>query len=387
MDILYVGTLPPHPGGSGVVGGQLVAGLADRGHRVRAVAPMTETALRHGDAFAAQHRGVAITRYVVARFQVDPHDPDEGYRDAERAAAGQAIERAVSGGLPQVLIIGRESMVWPAQDAAARWSIPTVLIVHSETSAGAFGDAKNDTFRVDLLERFTRNDLVIVVASRLAERFRALGCRVAVVENGLDLELFAPGPPSATLAASLGIRSDDIVVIHASTLKDVKRPMDVIESAAIALAQVSRLRYVIVGSGVLREAMGDRTVALGIGERLTFVPWVDHHEMPEYLRLADISVLPSETEAMALVGLETMGVGRVLLASDIPAFRATVDDGVDGVLFGRGDVAGLAAATVELALDPARRAEVGACARARVSRHGLGAAIGRYEALLSEVIA
>ena len=37
LDVVYVGTLPPHPGGSAISGFQIIAGLARNGIRVRAV--------------------------------------------------------------------------------------------------------------------------------------------------------------------------------------------------------------------------------------------------------------------------------------------------------------------------------------------------------------
>jgi hypothetical protein len=66
IDILYVGCLEgAQRGGSGVLGGQLVSGLAALGHRLRALAPRPSDADTAGDWFAQRHPGVSMTWFPV----------------------------------------------------------------------------------------------------------------------------------------------------------------------------------------------------------------------------------------------------------------------------------------------------------------------------------
>ena len=75
MRLVYVGTLPPHPGGSAISSAQLLVALAERGHEIRAVAPMTAAALASGDAFAGRHPRIDVRRYVVPYFETAPNVP------------------------------------------------------------------------------------------------------------------------------------------------------------------------------------------------------------------------------------------------------------------------------------------------------------------------
>lgn len=93
--------------------------------------------------------------------------------------------------------------------------------------------------------------------------------------------------------------------MHLSSLKEVKRPLDIVSSAAGALRQNPKLVYVIVGDGLLRGAMEDTCRQKRLTERFRFVGWVDHQRVPDYINLADIVVMPSETEIRSLVRLET----------------------------------------------------------------------------------
>ena len=72
LSILYAGTLPPHQGGSAVSCGLIMGGLAKAGHRVRAVAPVTEETIRAGDNFAAYNPAMRVTRYVVPSRAAKP---------------------------------------------------------------------------------------------------------------------------------------------------------------------------------------------------------------------------------------------------------------------------------------------------------------------------
>lgn len=72
LDILYVGTLPPHPGGSAILGSHLPGGLAKLGNSVRALAPITAEALQGGDRFALRHPSIAVRRFLIPRFETAP---------------------------------------------------------------------------------------------------------------------------------------------------------------------------------------------------------------------------------------------------------------------------------------------------------------------------
>jgi glycosyltransferase involved in cell wall biosynthesis len=66
--------------------------------------------------------------------------------------------------------------------------------------------------------------------------------------------------------------------------------------------------------------------------------------------------------------LEAQSWGLAVVASDIPANRALVDDGINGLVVPVGDVDALAAAVIRLLDDAALRARLGRAARERVAR-------------------
>jgi glycosyltransferase involved in cell wall biosynthesis len=388
LDVLYVGTLPPHPGGSAMVGADLVCGLARLGHRVRALAPITPAARRGGDRFAHANRGVAVTRFTVPRFENAPNTPaSREYRAQEGRRLGAGLRRLLANARPDVIVIGRETFAWHVPDIAAAHDIPTVQLAQGSTTAGITSGAIPRATGRRLIAQLGRADTVVLVARHLRRVYRAWRVpRLHVIQNGVDLDAFAPRAKSAALLRRLRIAAGDVVVMHASNLKDLKRPLDLVIAAASALRTNPRLVFVIAGDGNLRTAMAAACRRLGIAHAFRFVGWVDHDEMPRWIGLADVVVMPSATEALALVYLETLAAGRVLLATDIPAAREVVRDGRDGVLFPVGDVAVLAARMLELAARPDLRRAIGARARSTARRFAIDRVVARYATVLTRVV-
>src|SRR3990172_9401149 len=71
VNVLYVGMLPPHQGGSALMAVQVLLGLAAKGHRVRAIAPITSGGLLGGDP-AVENGGIQVTRFVLPYLDTSP---------------------------------------------------------------------------------------------------------------------------------------------------------------------------------------------------------------------------------------------------------------------------------------------------------------------------
>jgi glycosyltransferase involved in cell wall biosynthesis len=87
------------------------------------------------------------------------------------------------------------------------------------------------------------------------------------------------------------------------------------------------------------------------------------------MRAVDLSVVATTTQEPAALSLmETMAMGRPLVATRTGGTAEIVQDGETGLLFAPGDAATLAGHVSTLLLDPARRRRMGENGRARVER-------------------
>ena len=125
----------------------------------------------------------------------------------------------------------------------------------------------------------------------------------------------------------------------------------------------------MIGDGPCRRGLEEACRRHGVEDVFRFTGWVDPAEIADYYRSADMVVMPSETEGLALVYLETMASGGVLIASDIPAAREVVRHGETGLLHAPGETDQLAERVLEVAADPELRGRIGARARTYVEAH------------------
>jgi len=388
LNILYVGTLPPHPGGSAILASHLLGGLTKLGNSVRALAPITAEALQGGDRFALSHPSIAVRRFLVPRFETAPNiAPLDDYRALERAQIQELLPILIGDGRPDIIIIGRETFAWHVPDLARAHSLPCILLIQGGTTHGILMRTFPAVEAQQLLEQFRKANCVVAVAEHLAESLRPLGVnRIKVIPNPVDMHRFSPGLKDGALRRELAIPEDNIVILHVSNLKPVKRPLDLVSSAERALQENSKLVYVIVGDGPCREIMEEACKKKLISASFKFVGWVDHDRVADYINLGDMVVMPSEAEGQALVYLETQACARLLMASDIPAAREVIVDAETGLLFRKGNIEDLTAKTLLVAGEPKLRAAIGRKARQQVKAHALNNVVATYAFVLAEVV-
>ena len=390
LNILYVGTLPPHPGGSAISASQLLVGLAKLGHAVRALAPITAEALRSGDVFAANHPGIHVMRFLVPYFETSPYIPvPDEYRRLEHEQVKERLLLLIANDRPDIIFIGRETFAWHVPDLARVHSLPCILRVAGGTTFGILRQNFPEAIARQLLEQFRKLNLLVTVAKHMEESLQRLGingAKIKTILNAIDLQQFCPKPKEEALLQELAIRDGEIVVVHVANLNRRKRSLDLVSSAEKALQQNPKLAYVIVGDGQMREIMGDLCRQKHISPKFRFVGWVDYHRVPDYINLADIVVMPSEYEGLARVYLETQACARLLLASDIPPALEVIADGETGLLFKEGDIDDLTAKILLAAGNAELRAEIGHKARERVKAHSIDDAVSAYAATLEDVV-
>lgn len=119
-----------------------------------------------------------------------------------------------------------------------------------------------------------------------------------------------------------------------------------------AVALVPDLRLVILGEGPLGGELRALTQSLGIQERVFFVGFRD--DVFDILRAADLFLLSSVWEAVALAVQEAVLVATPVVATDAGGIPELIEDGVSGLLFPPGDHQAMARAIAKVLSDPAK---------------------------------
>ncbi len=374
--VLYIGPLPPHQGGSAIVAYQMLAGLATLGHVVTAIAPITKDTVHQGSRFAARHPEIAIHRFEVPYYDKDSYlIPSSASQDAEHYRARQTerivhrVETVIEKDPPDVIVVGRGSFIWGMPDIAHAQGIPCILALHGSILTVLNGGL-SETLTERVLSEQRKADLVIACARHMAARLRAAGYpKVHAIPSSVDTAMFHPGRKDDGLLKQLAIGSNNVVALHVSNLKPVKRPLHIVQSAATVLRHNPGFIYLIVGDGEYRISMTEACERAKIADRFRFTGWIEHWRLADYMRLADILVMPSKSEGLSLAYLEAMACARVVLSADHACARELLVDGETGLLFDGNDMDDLAAKCLLAADDKALRRAIGSRAQEYVFTH------------------
>lgn len=146
-------------------------------------------------------------------------------------------------------------------------------------------------------------------------------------------------------------------------------------------------RLTIVGAGPLEAALRTQAHALGLDAHVAFAGAIPNDGLPAFYRRAAVLVMPSVgQEGLGLVIGEALACECPVVASDLPAVRELIEDGVTGLLAREGDVVDLAEKIVRTLRDPLRAAHQAREGRARVlERLDWQSVSRRYEELLAAV--
>jgi glycosyltransferase involved in cell wall biosynthesis len=192
----------------------------------------------------------------------------------------------------------------------------------------------------------------------------------AVARSGIDLDRF----PRLWPAGAVARRAGPPVIVYVGRLGGWKAVPVLIR----AVGSVPGARLLLVGGGDAEEAPRLREVAreAGVADRVEITARVPHRAIAAKLADASVAVhvLPQDlgiatrdTSPLKLV--EYLAAGIPVVASDVPAVREIVTDGVSAVLAPAGDSAALGAAICRVLEDPALQERLSIEGRAVAERH------------------
>jgi glycosyltransferase involved in cell wall biosynthesis len=164
--------------------------------------------------------------------------------------------------------------------------------------------------------------------------------------------------------------------------------MDCIEILARVRAAGLGARLVMCGDGPERADAEVLAARLGVADQVIFAGQQPQSMIREYLSIADLLLLPSQSESFGLVALEAMACEVPVIATRVGGLPELIDDGVTGLLFGVGDLDAMSAGAIRLLRDPVASEQFGRRGRqVAISRFSAQRIIPEYEALYRDVIA
>ncbi len=256
-----------------------------------------------------------------------------------------------------------------------RLATPTFLVQELNADVAY---SRRQTRYMDTLERIQcrRSDAIISPTHALADvvcrRWRIDPKRVSILRTGVDFrERFADS--AAELPEVLRGRD---YLLYFGRLEERKGVHILARALPDVLAAHPDLHVVLAGDNLL--SYRGRPMQAFIEEclheyldRVHFLPRLPQRELYPVLGSALAVVLPSMWEALGNVTLETVDMGRAVIATTGSGFGEVIEDGRSGILVPPGDVPALREAMLRLVGDPALRARLSAAATERAHSFNL----------------
>ncbi|SIS07091.1 glycosyltransferase family 4 protein [Williamsia sterculiae] len=287
-------------------------------------------------------------------------------------AMGHAMVRAglrllSNGGWVPDVVHAHDWLVAHAAIAVAEFAdLPLVTTIHA-TEAGRHsgwvsGRINRQVHSVEWWLAAESDAIVTCSTSMRDEVSRLFGpdlADITVIHNGIDTTAWPYRPRRE--------RSGPAQLLYAGRLEYEKGIQDLLAALPRIRRSHPGTTLVIAGDGTQETWLRELVRRHRVTRAVTFDGRVDHARLESLLADSAAIVLPSRYEPFGIVALEAAASGTPLVTSTAGGLGEAVTDGVTGVTFAPGDVAGLANAARRVLDDPAA-----AQRRARAAYERLG---------------
>ncbi len=180
--------------------------------------------------------------------------------------------------------------------------------------------------------------------------------KLIVQGTGIHLNKFQDVSTSDVLALreEFSIKQDEQIVIYVGMITERKGISTIIKVATNLLDEKKKFRLFLVGG-----IYGENSFLSEVPEKyLRFITFTGgRQDIPYWMKLADVLLLPSEGEGLPGVVMEAMAAGTACVATDEGCTPDLIDSGVNGFLVPFGDVSGYTGAVKRVLQDPKKFGE------------------------------
>lgn len=264
----------------------------------------------------------------------------------------------------------------PAMEMAERLNIPFVVTVTGT-------DLNIDLLQVEnpqILKVFDKAAKIITYSElsmdRLLSRLPSLLGKTLVIRPSVNI-----GEPKGKISLPVGLN-----FLLPSGVRKVKDPSFAVRPLEALRKEFPSINLTIVGPILDEGEWKGLSDAIRGKDWISFMT-VSHDEMPDIYNSTDIVLNTSVSEGLSNAILEAMYSGKAVLASDCDGNRAVISDGVDGLLYQKGNEGDFERKARLLCGDKELREKLGKAAAEKVSReYGLDAEIEGHLRLYHDVL-
>ena len=365
-------------GGSGVVATELGKCLANRGHEIHFITQDIPFRLEH-----SFHERIIF--HQVETLEYPLFGSDSPYTLSLASKMAQVIKDEELDVLHVHYAIPHAISAFLAQQMLKNEvNIPIVTTLHGTDITLVGQDPSFFDITKFSIEKSTEVTAVSdFLVDQTNDKFH-IDKKIEKIYNFVDSNLFKLREDPCR--KKMGVEADQIVFVHLSNFRPVKRSYDVVKTFNIIQKEIPNAVLWMAGEGPLLGECRDLVKEFEIQKKVNFLGKVQ--DIVSLLSMSDIMLFPSELESFGLAALEANACGIPVMGCLSGGTNEAVADGKTGFLFDVGDVEGMAKKSIELVKDCELRNKMAQTARERVvNSFSPDIIVPQYEAVYQKAIA
>lgn len=188
------------------------------------------------------------------------------------------------------------------------------------------------------------------VRDRYLERMKWNPDKYHVIYNGIDPLSFSNTQKANHLYERCGLHEDDAHILCISRLVKIKDHATLLHAHERVIKRRKNARLLLLGDGPLLGDLQREVERLALDGYVRFLGHQDN--IPEWLTIADVSVLSTHVEGFSLTVLESMAAGVPTIATAVGGNCEAIVNGVTGFLTPPGDAEAIAESVLRIFDNP-----------------------------------
>jgi 1,2-diacylglycerol 3-alpha-glucosyltransferase len=232
---------------------------------------------------------------------------------------------------------------------------------------------------------YNRVDWATVPTQTGATMYQEKGLKTPItpISNGVDTEMFKPDNNGEYLRKRFDLPKKPLV-LYTGRINQEKN-VDVLVKAIPPVVKEIDAHFLFCGSGGLKPEMMKLTQDLGVADHTTFIDFLDWADYPNIYTLADVFVMPAESELQSIVTLEAIASGVPPVVVNKGAVPELARSG-NGLVFEPKDSNRLAANIVTILSDTTLRDTMKKKSLQLSQQHSMSYVGAQYEGVYEKVL-
>lgn len=188
--------------------------------------------------------------------------------------------------------------------------------------------------------------------------------KIQTVHNGIDVKNFSRKEKPTVSRQDLGLADNDFIIAYSGRINKEKGVSELIDTM-LQLTDYPQIKLQIIGGSFFGNAVNDdafmrslKSKAKTIEDKIIFTGFIPYKDVPDYLQLADIAVLPSMwEEPFGLTIAEALAAGLPLITTRSGGIPE-ICEGVATIVEKENVINNLASAILDLYEHPDKRKQM-----------------------------